>query len=87
MAEGAFYGMQTFDQALVRLVMEGLVREEDAMEASTNAHDFSLALKSARLRETSTGPTRRRTPRRRASGRAVGPGSRPDRAALHGLTA
>jgi len=48
-AEGEFYGMQTFDQALVRLVMEDLVREEDASEASTNAHDFSLALKSARL--------------------------------------
>jgi twitching motility protein PilT len=49
-AEGGFYGMQTFDQALVSLVMQGLVREEDASEASTNAHDFSLALKSARLR-------------------------------------
>jgi twitching motility protein PilT len=48
-SEGEFYGMQTFDQALVRLVMEGLVRDEDASEASTNAHDFSLALKSARL--------------------------------------
>jgi len=47
-AEGVFYGMQTFDQALVSLVMQGLVREEDASEASTNAHDFSLALKSAR---------------------------------------
>jgi twitching motility protein PilT len=48
-AEGEFYGMQTFDQALVRLVLEGLVREEHAMDASTNAHDFSLAMKSARL--------------------------------------
>jgi twitching motility protein PilT len=50
MAEGEFYGMQTFDQALVRLVMQGFVRESDASEASTNAHDFSLALKSARLK-------------------------------------
>ena len=33
------------------LVMDGLVREEDASEASTNPHDFSLALKSARLGE------------------------------------
>jgi twitching motility protein PilT len=49
MAEGEFYGMQTFDQALVRLVMDDLVREEDAMEASTSPHDFSLALKSAKL--------------------------------------
>jgi twitching motility protein PilT len=49
-SEGEFYGMQTFDQALVKLVMDGSVREEDAMEASSNPHDFSLALKSARLR-------------------------------------
>jgi len=49
MAEGTFYGMQTFDQALVALTMQGLVREEDAMEASTQAHDFSLALKAARM--------------------------------------
>ncbi|HEX9376137.1 MAG TPA: PilT/PilU family type 4a pilus ATPase [Actinomycetota bacterium] len=49
-AEGEFYGMQTFDQSLVKLVMEGLVREEDAMEASSNPHDFQLAMKSARLR-------------------------------------
>src|SRR6266511_3239597 len=49
-AEGEFYGMQTFDQSLVKLVMEGLVREDDAMEASSNPHDFQLAMKSARLR-------------------------------------
>jgi twitching motility protein PilT len=49
MAEGDFYGMQTFDQALVRLVMQGLVTEESAMEASTQPHDFGLALKAARL--------------------------------------
>ncbi len=55
MAEGEFYGMQTFDQALVRLVMEGLVREEDATEASSNAHDFSLALKAARMRADADG--------------------------------
>jgi twitching motility protein PilT len=44
-AEGSFYGMQTFDQALVRLVHEGLVAEEDAKLASTNPHDFVLALR------------------------------------------
>jgi twitching motility protein PilT len=44
-AEGEFYGMQTFDQALVKLVFEGLVREEDARLASTNPHDFSLAMR------------------------------------------
>ena len=49
MAEGEFYGMQTFDQALVNLVMEGLVTEDDAREASTQPHDFTLAMKSARM--------------------------------------
>ena len=43
-AEGAYYGMQTFDQALVKLVQAGLVAEEDAKIASSNPHDFALAL-------------------------------------------
>ncbi|HEY7282736.1 MAG TPA: PilT/PilU family type 4a pilus ATPase [Actinomycetota bacterium] len=49
MNEGEFYGMQLFERALVRLVMDGLVREEDASDASTNPHDFALALKAARM--------------------------------------
>ncbi len=44
-AEGDFYGMQTFDQCLVKLVREGLVTEDDARRASTNPHDFNLALR------------------------------------------
>ena len=44
-AEGEFYGMQTFDQALVRLVVDGVVTEEDARAASSSPHDFSLALR------------------------------------------
>ena len=44
-AEGDFYGMQTFDQALVKLVREGTVTEADARGASTNPHDFQLALR------------------------------------------
>jgi twitching motility protein PilT len=43
--EGAFYGMQTFDQALVSLVENGLVTEEAARFASTSPHDFVLALR------------------------------------------
>jgi twitching motility protein PilT len=43
--EGGFYGMQTFDQALVGLVEAGLVTEEDARFASTSPHDFVLALR------------------------------------------
>jgi twitching motility protein PilT len=49
-AEGSFYGMQTFDQALVALVQEGLVGEEDAKLASTSPHDFVLALRGSLTR-------------------------------------
>ena len=49
-AEGGFYGMQTFDQALVHLVEQGLVTEEDARSASTSPHDFVLALRGSMLR-------------------------------------
>jgi twitching motility protein PilT len=43
-AEGSYDGMQTFDQALLELVAERLVSEEDALVVATNPHDFSLAL-------------------------------------------
>jgi twitching motility protein PilT len=43
-AEGEFYGMQTFDQALVKLVREGLVTVEQARRVATNPHDFDLQL-------------------------------------------
>jgi twitching motility protein PilT len=45
MADGGFYGMQTFDQHLVELVNEGLVDLEDARHAATHPHDFELALR------------------------------------------
>jgi twitching motility protein PilT len=51
-AEGGFYGMQTFDQALVVLVREGMVTEEDARQAATNPHDFNLALRGVLARGT-----------------------------------
>jgi twitching motility protein PilT len=49
MVEGDFYGMQTFDQALVLLVRQGLVTPDDAADAATSPHDFMLALKAAQL--------------------------------------
>jgi twitching motility protein PilT len=45
-AEGAYYGMQTFDQALLKHVMDGHISEEQAMEAATSPHDFKLMLAS-----------------------------------------
>ena len=44
-AEGDFYGMQTFDQSLVQLVKEGLVEEAEARRTATNPHDFDLRLR------------------------------------------
>ncbi|HEX2025716.1 MAG TPA: PilT/PilU family type 4a pilus ATPase [Actinomycetota bacterium] len=46
-ADGGFYGMQTFDQAVVNLVQAGVVSVEDAVESSSNRHDLELALQQA----------------------------------------
>jgi twitching motility protein PilT len=46
-AEGDFYGMQTFDQALLDYVTKGLVSEEVAMQTATSPHDFKLMLASS----------------------------------------
>jgi twitching motility protein PilT len=54
-ADGEYYGMQSFDQALVRLVKEGLVTVGDARRASTNPHDFDLALAGVMDRHASAG--------------------------------
>jgi twitching motility protein PilT len=39
------HGMQTFDQALMKLYQDGKVTLEDALRASTNPHEFQLRLK------------------------------------------
>jgi twitching motility protein PilT len=41
-AEGEYYGMQTFDQALLRHYQAGRVSMEDAMHAASSPHDFKL---------------------------------------------
>ncbi len=43
-AEGAYYGMQTFDQALFHHVKAGRVTVEEALKAATSPHDFKLLL-------------------------------------------
>src|SRR5215203_2463987 len=43
-SEGDFYGMQTFDQALLGYVTDGVVSEEVAMETASSPHDFKLML-------------------------------------------
>jgi twitching motility protein PilT len=52
-SEGAYYGMQTFDQALLHHVQEGRVAMHDALKAATHPHDFKLLVSSDGLRSTS----------------------------------
>jgi len=44
-AEGAYYGMQSFDQHLVALIRDGVVTLDDAMAASTSPHDLTVELR------------------------------------------
>ncbi len=44
-AEGGYYGMQTFDQHLVALLRDGVVTLEDAMAVSSNPHDLTVKLR------------------------------------------
>ncbi len=43
--EGAYYGMQTFDQHLVTLIRDGVITLDAAMTASTNPHDLTVELR------------------------------------------
>ncbi len=43
-AEGEYYGMQTFDQALMHHVMEGRIEFETAYDVASSPHDFKLML-------------------------------------------
>ena len=47
--EGEYYGMQTFDQHLLKLYKAGEVALQDALNAATNQHDFRVALRAAGL--------------------------------------
>jgi twitching motility protein PilT len=48
-AEGEYYGMQTFDQALLKLVEADRVEYEEALRASSRPHDFKLMVQSVGL--------------------------------------
>jgi twitching motility protein PilT len=43
-AEGAYYGMQTFDQALLTHLNAGNITMEEAMKAATSPNDFKLSV-------------------------------------------
>jgi twitching motility protein PilT len=44
-ADGGYYGMQSFDQHLVGLIRDGVVTLEDALVASTSPHDLTVELR------------------------------------------
>jgi twitching motility protein PilT len=50
-AEGAFFQMQTFSQALIQHVLARRVDHEVAADAATNRHDFVVALEHALRRQ------------------------------------
>ena len=50
-AEGDFFDMQTFSQALIEHVLSGRVDAEVAANAATNRHDFLVALEQAAKRK------------------------------------
>ena len=52
-AEGSYYGMQTFDQALLSLYQEGKISMEEALKAATHPHDFKLLVAAEGQRSTS----------------------------------
>jgi hypothetical protein len=46
-AEGEYYGMQTFDQSLLSHVNAGLIETKTAMDYASSPHDFKLMLASS----------------------------------------
>lgn len=48
-AEGEYYGMQTFDQHLLKLYADDRVTLQDALATATNQHDLRVALRAAGL--------------------------------------
>jgi twitching motility protein PilT len=52
-AEGSYYGMQTFDQALLGLYQDGTISMDEALKAATHPHDFKLLVAAEGQRSTS----------------------------------
>src|SRR5215213_1162017 len=48
-AEGEYYGMQTFDQALLKLVEEDKVEYAEALKVSSSPQNFKLMVQSLGL--------------------------------------
>src|SRR5688572_5583493 len=52
-SEGGYYGMQTFDQALMSLYEDGKISMDEALKAATHPHDFKLLVAAEGQRSTS----------------------------------
>ena len=82
-AEGGYYGMQTFDQHLLKHLQAGRITYEEAMRAATSPHDFKLMVAAERpdRRSLDAQPSPSRRCRRRIApatvGRAAGPSAPP----------
>ena len=44
-AEGGFYGMQTFDESLISLYRDKVITLDAAMVAATSPHDMTVELR------------------------------------------
>ena len=55
MAEGEYYGMQTFDQSLAQLLEQGDIDLREAMTAASNPHDLKVMLEHKGLVQTGRG--------------------------------
>ena len=45
MEEGEYYGMQTFDQSLIKLYLDQRITLDDAVAMAANAHDFKIKIR------------------------------------------
>jgi len=46
--EGAIFGMQSFNQSLLKLIKDGQISEEEAISFSDNKEEFILSLRGIR---------------------------------------
>ncbi len=58
-AEGEYYGMQTFDQSLLGIYSEGLIDLREALAASTSPHDLRLMIEQFTMQRASEQATAR----------------------------
>ena len=72
-AEGGYYGMQTFDQHLLQHLEAGRITMEEAVHMATSPHDFKLMVAAAG--------------KPKGEGQAMGPGFKPDEQPRHGAAA